>query len=117
VTADWIAYACIALAVGPMLAVSAVRPRTDRWRLARRVLWVTLPLAAADVAANVLLVDMAGPGWVVYSAWGVFVLLLAAVAWAGGTVRAEWADWRAGERLAATERRPWKRGRPSEKAN
>jgi hypothetical protein len=45
------------------------------------------------------------------------VLLLAAVAWAAGTLRAEWTEWREGERLARTERRPWRRASPPPSAN
>jgi hypothetical protein len=114
---DWIAYACFALVLGPPAVLAAVRPRTARWRVARRVFWAAVPLASADAAANVLWVDMAGPGWAVYSAWGVFLLLLAAVAWAAGTLRAEWTEWREGERLARTERRPWRRASPPPSAN
>lgn len=94
------ALAFAALVVPPSV-FAAFPPRTPRWRTARKVYWIAFPIATAWFAANLALLDPAGPAVLYYGSWLGFVIAASAWAWAGGTIRGEWSLWREGRRAGA----------------
>lgn len=89
-----VAYLAILTAFAVPVWLGLLRPRTERWRRARRRFWRLLPAWAGVAAANVAFVDPAGPAWLYYGAWLVFVVVLALWCIAVGHIRGEWGEWR-----------------------
>jgi hypothetical protein len=103
----------LVLLLGPPTVLAAFRPLTPRWRRARQVYWVALPVTLGLFALNLTAVDPAGPAGWYYGAWGAFVVVLAVLCWAIGIVRAEWSRRdETRERVAAANERveQWKQG-------
>lgn len=65
-----------------------------------------MPLAIAWFAVNLVVLDPAGPAFAYYGSWLGFVIVAAVWAYAGGTIRGEWSQWREQRREQAQTSHP-----------